>query len=82
MKEVIAMKFLFVFILFELQVFGLNLIDRNNPDQYIVGGNEARPEQFPFLVSIRRTNDRVHICGGAIVNVRWILSVSCGIDFL
>ena len=40
------------------------------PDRRIVGGNDARPEQFPYLVSMRRTEGRRHICGGAIVNVK------------
>jgi secreted trypsin-like serine protease len=57
-------------------VWSLNLTDPENPNQYIVGGNDARPEQFPYLVSMRRTLERRHICGGAIVNVRWILTAA------
>lgn len=42
----------------------------------IVGGQQARPGQFPFIVSIRRqapyTNS--HICGGAILNDRAVLT--------
>lgn len=71
------MKLFILALLFALQTSALNLVDPQNPSQYIVGGNDAQPEQFPYLVSMRRTDgERRHICGAAIVNVRWILTVS------
>jgi secreted trypsin-like serine protease len=30
--------------------------------------------RFPYLVSMRRTIERRHICGAALVNARWILT--------
>lgn len=73
------MKVLFCLVVFAIPALNLNLTNPENPDQYIVGGNDARPEQFPYLVSLRRTVERRHICGGALVNVYWILSVSLGL---
>lgn len=32
--------------------------------------------RFPFLVSMRRTVERGHICGAAVVNQRWILTAA------
>lgn len=46
-------------------------------DKYIYGGEEAKPGQFPFLVSIRlkeATNNLTHQCGGSIVSDRFILT--------
>lgn len=71
------MKFFILALLLIAQTFALNLIHPQDTSQYIVGGNDARPEQFPYLVSLRRTDEeRRHMCGAAIVNVRWILTVS------
>ncbi|RZC43178.1 Trypsin domain containing protein, partial [Asbolus verrucosus] len=38
------------------------------------GTNYAHPGQFPFMVSIRLHN--LHVCTGAIVTPRWILTVA------
>lgn len=70
------MKFVIFALFIVTQSTALNLIDPENPSQYIVGGSDAQPEQFPYLVSMRRTENRQHICGAAIVNARWILTVS------
>lgn len=40
-------------------------------DNYIIGGRNAQPGQFPWLVSIRRANNP-HFCGGFILSNRWI----------
>lgn len=49
-------------------------------DNYIVGGQQARPGQFPFLASIRRINNQ-HFCGAAILSNRWCLSAAhCFLD--
>lgn len=71
------MKLLTLALFLSFQTFALGVTDSKNLSHYIVGGNDARPEQFPYLVSMRRTIERRHICGGAIVNVRWILTVCC-----
>lgn len=74
------MKLLFVLFL-TAQAFALRVSDKQNPGQHIVGGNDASPEQFPFLVSMRRTIGREHICGGAIINLHWILTAAHCIAF-
>lgn len=50
-----------------------------NASNYIAGGRQAVPGQFPFIVSLRsRTNQ--HRCGGAIISSRWVISaVTCTI---
>lgn len=39
---------------------------------YLSNGSNARITEFPFLVSIQQTN--VHICGGSLLNEKWVLS--------
>ncbi|KAL7289300.1 hypothetical protein TKK_0017233 [Trichogramma kaykai] len=41
----------------------------------IVNGTEADMGQFPFLVSLRRTNER-HFCSGTIIAKKWILTAA------
>ncbi|XP_054163350.1 transmembrane protease serine 9-like [Oppia nitens] len=42
----------------------------------IVGGNEADIRDFPWMVSFQKTigSKYEHICGGSIINPRWILT--------
>lgn len=42
---------------------------------YIVGGRNALPGQFPFMVALR-TRRNQHRCGGCIISNRWILSAA------
>jgi trypsin len=42
-----------------------------NTGPLIVGGVEATPYEFPWIVSIQRSS---HSCGGSIVNENWILT--------
>lgn len=50
------------------------------PQTRIVGGQEARAGQFPYAASIQ-TPQHSHICGGAIISARWVLTVaSCTIN--
>lgn len=41
----------------------------------IVGGQTARPGQFPYQVSLRSTTN-AHFCGGFIINSRWVGSAA------
>ena len=38
----------------------------------IIGGKNAVPGEFPWLVSIKRLGG--HFCGGTIINKRWIMT--------
>lgn len=52
---------------------------RNVANPFIVGGEEALPNEFPFMVSMQsRTVGGTynHRCGGAIINERWVVSAS------
>ncbi len=38
----------------------------------IVGGNEAAPNEFPFIVSLHERGG--HICGGSLIKKNWVLT--------
>lgn len=42
----------------------------------IIGGERARLGQFPHQVSVRRTRDRTHVCGGALVSDQFVLTAA------
>ena len=44
-------------------------------DDFIVNGNEAYPGQFPWQVSLR-TISQHHLCGGALINKRHVLTAA------
>lgn len=46
------------------------------PEAEIVGGIEARPNEFPWMVSLRRVSDEDHFCGGMIVTKSWIMTAA------
>jgi trypsin len=46
--------------------------DMELPPGKIVGGQEARPYEFPWQVSIQSRGGS-HFCGGSIINDRWII---------
>lgn len=67
-----------IFLLIALSVAAvLALAEEINPS--IVGGINALPNEFPYIVSIQYVlgTGSAHVCGGAIINHYWILSVSC-----
>lgn len=48
---------------------------------YIIGGQDASAEQFPWQVSIRDESAsdpsaKEHICGGALILPNWVLTAS------
>lgn len=44
-------------------------------DNYIVGGRDAQPNQFPYLASLR-TLAVDHFCGATIISGRWLVSAA------
>ncbi|XP_012268512.2 trypsin-like isoform X1 [Athalia rosae] len=42
----------------------------------IIGGSNANIGQFPHQVSLRRTSNGVHFCGGSIVDEEWIVTAA------
>lgn len=63
-----------VFALLVLGVFASGA-EEIETDNYIIGGATARPNQFPFLVSLR-TLKNIHFCGAGIISDRWLLSAA------
>jgi len=45
------------------------------PKSQIVGGQPAKPGQFPWQISIRNSNDG-HTCGGSILSERFVLTAN------
>ncbi|ESN95799.1 hypothetical protein HELRODRAFT_178982 [Helobdella robusta] len=49
------------------------------PAPTIVGGIEARPNEFPWQVSVQ-TKKGTHSCGGSIINSKWIITAAHCLD--
>ncbi|KAK3929084.1 Trypsin iota [Frankliniella fusca] len=48
---------------------------------FIVGGDDARPGQFPELVSVQAGyGEYQHLCGGFIIDQRWVLTAGHCLD--
>ena len=52
--------------------------NRRNYNPLIVGGTEAIPNEFPFMIAMqyRSGNTYVHRCGASIINENWAMSAS------
>lgn len=53
------------------------------PETYILGGESARRDDKPFVVSVqyRVAPNYVHVCGGVVISREWILTAgSCKQD--
>ncbi|XP_034840571.1 trypsin-4-like [Maniola hyperantus] len=50
----------------------------NNEEARIIGGHESKPNRHPYLVSLqtRFLFLRFHVCGGSIVNEKWVLTAA------
>lgn len=59
-----------------IQITALPTNHKINPllDWRIVGGTDASPDQFSYIVSLR--NDGEHFCGGSILNEYWIITAA------
>lgn len=68
-----GLKFLLVLFACVLAVtaFEANVDSDSDAENFIIGGRDARPGQFPFIVSLRSPQN-VHFCGGFILSNQWI----------
>ncbi|KAH9637874.1 hypothetical protein HF086_013360 [Spodoptera exigua] len=73
------MNFTVTFLLIAVALCLLHTVNTKTvkPSSRIVGGHEARPHSHPYLVSLqsRFLWVRVHVCGGAILNERWVSGI-------
>lgn len=65
-------------LLFLFAVVAGSLAANVTSDERVFNGSEARPGQFPYQVSLRRSDGTrsIHFCGGAIISRRWVLSAA------
>lgn len=60
-----------VFCLLSVAILVSALKDDDVGGNYVVGGRAATRHQFPWIVSLRNTQN-IHFCGGFILSDRWI----------
>jgi len=53
-----------------------NAGDMNLPAGFIVGGQDAQANEFPWQVSLRRKATNSHFCGGSIISNQWVLTAA------
>lgn len=74
-------RFLFAILLLSV-IISTAISHRVSFNPRIVNGNKAAEGQFPYMVSIFDHSRVIHICGGAILTDRHVLSAAhCLIDF-
>jgi secreted trypsin-like serine protease len=63
-----------------LLTFVVAFATSDDPTEFIIGGEDARMGQFPWMISIRI--DSVggakprHLCGGGILNRNWVITAA------
>src|ERR1700690_1207200 len=42
----------------------------------IIGGTDAKPGEFPFIVALVSSNDGSQFCGGSLIDKDWVLTAA------
>ncbi|XP_054165551.1 chymotrypsin-like elastase family member 1 [Oppia nitens] len=61
----------------------LNLAISKDQSPYVVGGVDAKPNEFPWQVSLEYNSDQVgwyHTCGGSVISDNWVLTAAHCVD--
>ena len=46
----------------------------------VIGGRPTRKHAYPWMAQLKGRNDGGHICGGAVINSRWVATAAHCID--
>lgn len=73
--------FLLIFYSFLASIYASSVVKETNfgenlPDAGIIGGQNARPGMFPFIVSLQSKGNGWHFCGGSLISDRFVLTAA------
>ncbi|XP_056620636.1 plasminogen-like [Triplophysa dalaica] len=46
----------------------------------VVGGCVSEPHSWPWQISLRKSADKIHFCGGTLINALWVLTAAHCLD--
>lgn len=67
---------IYVAILYYLFVLIILADARSDDPDKIIGGQPAKPGQFPFIVSLQHSYNKAHFCSAGIITKRWLLTAA------
>jgi len=74
-KQLVFLLFIILSVANGEQFLNGNFIQQNEPSDFIIGGNDAKDGQVPYIVSLQRLGVG-HFCAGAIIDAKWILTAA------